>query len=162
MIAVLQELSPSLRPLGLSDLPEVLAIERVAYPFPWTERVLRDCIDGSYSCWAMEQAGAIVGYGILSIAVGEAQILNLCVSPERQGKGLGRLLMENLITLSRRQKAEILFLEVRASNKIAQMLYHNMGFNQIGSRRNYYPARQGREDAVLMALDLVDPNTLLV
>lgn len=147
--------APTLRPLGLGDLSAVLAIERAAYPFPWTEGVLRDCIDGNYSCWAMELAGALVGYGILSIAAGEAHILNLCVRPDLQGQGLGRWLLAELIAFARRQRAEILFLEARASNKTAQGLYHAMGFNQIGHRRSYYPAGPKREDAVLMALDLV-------
>ncbi len=156
MSAIPQEpLPPFFRPMWLDDLPQILEIERAAYPFPWTEGVLTDCIKVGYSSLVMELDEVIAGYGILSIAAGEANILNVCVSPSLQGQGLGRRLMENLLSVARRRKAGIAFLEVRASNSIAQRLYQSLGFNQIGSRRNYYPAHRGREDAVMMALELL-------
>lgn len=130
-----------------------MAIERQAYPFPWTEGVLSDCVRVGYSCWVLELERAVAGYGILTIAVGEAHLLNVCVRPDLQGQGLGRHLMERLLAIARR-RADMAFLEVRASNTVAQRLYDSMGFNQIGSRRGYYPTHHGREDAFVMAMDL--------
>lgn len=130
-----------------------MAIERKAYPFPWTEGVLSDCVRVGYSCWVLELERAVAGYGILTIAVGEAHLLNVCVRPDLQGQGLGRHLMERLLAIARR-RADMAFLEVRASNTVAQRLYDSMGFNQIGSRRGYYPTYHGREDAFVMAMDL--------
>ena len=97
----------------------------------------------------------MVGYGILTIGAGESHVLNVCVSPQYQGKGYGRVIFNQLIAEARRFKVETMFLEVRPSNPKAIRLYRSMGFNEIGTRRGYYPAKNGREDAVVMALAVV-------
>jgi ribosomal-protein-alanine N-acetyltransferase len=89
------------------------------------------------------------------MAVGEAHIMNICVDPEVQKQGVGSKLLENMIKLANK-KAETIFLEVRPSNKIAISLYKKRGFNEIGIRKGYYPSANGsKEDAVMLALDLV-------
>jgi len=133
----------------------VLAVERAGYPHPWTEGNFRDCLSAGYCCWVLEQDGEIIGHGVLSVAVGEAHVLNVCVRPDRQGRGLGRRILDRLLRLAREHAADTAFLEVRASNTVAQRLYESAGFNEIGLRRNYYPAHKGREDAVVYAKALI-------
>jgi ribosomal-protein-alanine N-acetyltransferase len=99
----------------------------------------------------------IVGYGVLSAAAREAHVLNVCVAPEEQHRGHGRRIVLRLLDLARWHHAERVFLEVRPSNPRAIALYESLGFNEIGRRPNYYPARKGREDAVVMAMELIEP-----
>ena len=98
-----------------------------------------------------ERQGIIQGYGILSIAAGEAHLLNLCVRPETQRQGVGEKMLVHLVSLARRHYAEIIFLEVRQSNAAARRLYDKAGFNELGNRKDYYPAEDGREDALILA-----------
>ncbi|HXH03069.1 MAG TPA: ribosomal protein S18-alanine N-acetyltransferase [Candidatus Competibacteraceae bacterium] len=144
----------SFRAMRYTDLPAVMAIERRAYPFPWSEAVISDCIRVGYRCRVLERGRAILGYGILSIAVGEAHVLNLCVAPEYQGQGLGRRILEHLMEQARQGGARTVFLEVRPSNGVAVHLYRSAGFCEVGLRRGYYPAVHGREDALVMAREL--------
>jgi len=143
------------RPLAEEDVPVIMAIEESAYPFPWSETIFRDCLRAGYCSWVLERDHTIIAYGIMSIDVGECHLLNLCVRPEDQGAGLGRLMLDYLMDTARSHRAEIVFLEVRPSNEAARQLYFNAGFDQVGTRRNYYPAAPGREDAIIMARTLV-------
>lgn len=145
-----------LRKMRRDDLTAVLEIESKNYSFPWSEGIFKDCLSsGHYSCWVCEEIETIIGFSIVSMAAGEAHIMNVCVDPEVQKQGVGRKLLENMIELAT-NKAETIFLEVRPSNKIAISLYKKRGFNEIGVRKGYYPtANGGKEDAVMLALDLV-------
>ncbi len=145
-----------LRKMRIEDLPDVLDIEAKNYKFPWSEGIFIDCIKSpNYSCWVCEELDVIVGYSIVSILAGEAHIMNINVDPDIQKQGVGSKLLENMIELARK-KAETIMLEVRPSNEIAVSLYKKRGFNEIGVRKGYYPAENGRrEDAVMLALDLV-------
>ena len=144
-----------MRPMEEDDLPAVLAVERAGYPYPWTEGNFRDCLRAGYCCWVLEQDGALIGHGVLSVAVGEAHVLNVCVHPDWQGRGLGRRILDRLLRLAGEHEADTAFLEVRASNTVAQHLYESAGFNEIGLRRGYYPATNSREDAVVYAKALI-------
>ena len=143
-----------LRRMTLSDLPEVLEIEAKNYRFPWGEDIFKDCFTAGYQCWVCEESDKVLGYSILSISAGEAHVLNISVHPTEQNQGIGRKMLENLIDIAR-NRAETIFLEVRPSNPIAIALYEKIGFNQIGIRKDYYPAENGREDAIMLALHLV-------
>jgi ribosomal-protein-alanine N-acetyltransferase len=145
----------SLRPMREGDLDAVLAIEQRAYPFPWTRGIFRDCLRADYPAWVLERDGTVIGYGVLSIAAEEAHVLNVCTTPEVQGQGYGRRLLRALLQLARGRGAQRVFLEVRPSNAIAIALYHAEGFNEIGRRPRYYPALDGREDAIVMAIELL-------
>lgn len=133
------------------DVPAVLAIERQAYAFPWTEGIFNDCLRVGYRCRILEQDNAIGGYGITSIAAGESHILNLCIRPPLRRQGLGRQLLDYLMDEARNSRVETMLLEVRLSNIAAIRMYQQAGFNEIGLRQNYYPAENGKEDALLMA-----------
>ncbi|PID45782.1 MAG: ribosomal-protein-alanine N-acetyltransferase [Proteobacteria bacterium] len=143
--------------MELKDLPEVMVVERLAYPYPWTEKVMQNCLQAKhYHGWVLEINHAIKGYLFLSVMVDEMHILNLCVHPELQGQGWGRNLLNRAFQLAGSlYKANMCFLEVRPSNAAALALYQSVGFNEIGLRKNYYPADQGREDALVMARSII-------
>lgn len=144
-----------LRKMRGSDLAAVMGIEKANYQFPWSEAIFQDCLRVNYSCWVCLDDDKIVGYSIVSIAVGEAHVLNINVHPDEQKKGIGRKMLAHLIDVARKKQAETVFLEVRPSNLGAIALYDSMGFNEIGIRKGYYPAENGREDAIMLALELV-------
>lgn len=147
-----------IRPMKRPDLKAVLEIERQAYEFPWSEGVFRDCMSIGYRCLVYERAGNVVGYGILSVAAGESHIMNICLSPTVQNRGYGRKMMETLMEEARAGGADTMLLEVRPSNERAIRLYEKLGFNVIGTRKNYYPAKGGREDALMLAKTLTLPE----
>lgn len=151
-----RELSASrFRRMLLLDLKETLAIEKRAYEFAWTEGIFRDCLQVGYQCWVLETPhGFIQGYGIMSVAAGEAHILNLCIRPELQGYGLSRRILDYLLGLAKAMAVQTVFLEVRPSNQPAIRLYAGAGFCEVGVRHGYYPAAKGREDALVLAKEL--------
>jgi ribosomal-protein-alanine N-acetyltransferase len=156
MSAILQDPLLSLRPMTEQDVAAVLAIEEATYEFPWTEGIFKDCLRVGYCCWVCVLGDRVVGYGLISVAAGECHVLNLCIDPEMRSRGLGRYFMTHLLNLARQHKAEMVFLEVRPSNEHAIALYESMGFNEVGRRRRYYPAKKGREDALILARNLVN------
>ncbi len=142
-----------IRTMTHSDLDSVLLIEHQNYEFPWEEDIFVDCFKAGYECLVCEYDNNILGYCLLSMAVGEAHILNISVHQKEQSQGIGRRMLEHLIDTAR-GKAETIFLEVRPSNVGAIALYEKMGFNEIGIRKGYYPAQNGREDAIMLALEI--------
>lgn len=147
-----------MRPMLQADIDAVAAIEVRAYEFPWTPGIFRDCLRAGHQCWVLGARAGILGYGVLSCAAGEAHVLNVCVAPEHQGFGHGRRLMKRLLDIARWHMVDRVFLEVRPSNPNAMALYDSLGFNEIGRRPNYYPAKNGREDAIVMGMELLPPE----
>lgn len=143
-----------MRAMSASDLDAVMAIEGVNFPFPWSEGNFKDSIDSGYVCLVMEQANQIVGYAVLMMVLDEAHLLNISVAKTYQGKGWGRYLLVHMMDVGREKGGLNMFLEVRPSNHSALGLYESMGFNEMGVRPGYYPAHNGREDAVLMGVAL--------
>lgn len=137
------------------DLTAVLAIERSSYGFPWSKGIFLDCLRMGYSCWvATDRVGEILGYALMSLAAQEAHILNICISPDHRRQGVASFLLQHLIGVARRMDTRTLFLEVRPSNNGAVSLYYAFGFSRVGRRRDYYPALHGREDALVLSLEL--------
>ena len=147
-------MSSKVRRMQLADLPDVLRNERLGYMHPWTEGIFRDCLRNGQECWLLMSSNLNVGHGILSIAAGESHLLNVCVHPDFQGHGFGRILVEHVLERARAGKASTIFLEVRPSNVAACELYDKLGFNEVGIRENYYPSKVGREDALVLAKEL--------
>ena len=147
-------MSSEVRRMQLADLPDVLRNERLGYMHPWTEGIFRDCLRNGQECWLLMSSNLNVGHGILSIAAGESHLLNVCVHPDFQGHGFGRILVEHVLERARAGKASTIFLEVRPSNVAACELYDKLGFNEVGIRKNYYPSKVGREDALVLAKEL--------
>lgn len=143
---------PEIRALTAADLPAVLAIETRAHAFPWTAGILADALASGYYMVVMTEGEAVLGYGVVQVILDEGHLLNITIDPVQQGRGLGRRLLAHLVDYARHH-TDTLFLEVRPSNAAAIALYQSEGFNEVGLRRNYYPARDGgREDALLMAM----------
>lgn len=146
-----------LRKMTLDDLTKVMQGELASYPHPWTQKNFEDCIKNKgYSCWVFDKNDKFSGHVVISAAVGEAHILNICVYPEEQNKGWGRKLLEESEWIAKQHRAETCFLEVRPSNKVGLRLYESAGYNEIGIRKGYYPTDTGREDAIIMAKTLLD------
>ena len=131
-----------------------MVVERAAYPHPWSKGIMSDCLNSGYCCWLCQFDGEVIGHSVMSVAVGESHILNLAIHPDYQGRGLGRRLLGHMLDIARRHHATSAFLEVRASNHTAAGLYDSIGFNEIGRRDGYYPAENGREDAIIYGLEL--------
>lgn len=145
---------PKLRPMTASDLDAIMAIERVNFPFPWTEGNFKDSMNSGYMCLVMEQGKQLMGYAVLMMVLDEAHLLNISVAQSHQGQGWGRYLLVQMMAIGREKGGLNMFLEVRPSNHFALGLYESMGFNEMGIRPGYYPAHNGREDAVLMGMAL--------
>jgi ribosomal-protein-alanine N-acetyltransferase len=144
-----------IRPMQVEDLPQVMAIEETVYSHPWTLGIFQDCLRVGYCCWVLNLDARVIGYGVMSVVVDESHILNICVDPKWQGKGLGMKLLSRLLKIAHQHGAETAFLEVRVGNKVAIGLYEKLGFIEVGQRRGYYPERnQTREDAIVMSLEL--------
>lgn len=139
-----------IRDMREADIPEVAAIERRAYPFPWPAEAFRVCLDQGFVCRLLEGGKEIQGYGLMQVGAARAHILNLCVRPELQRQGLGTRLLIDLLRQARRLRAEVVVLEVRVSNRAARNLYKRMGFTRLAIARGYYPAERGREDALVL------------
>ncbi len=144
----------SLRPMQMDDLDTIMQIEPTIYSHPWTRGNFSDSLNSGYSAWVLESDSEIIGYALMMLVLDEAHLLNLSVAKPYQKQGLGRYLLEHMIDKARQYKAANMFLEVRPSNISAIALYENMGFCEMAVRRGYYPAHNGREDAVLMGLAL--------
>ena len=147
---------PLLRPMHASDIDSVSQIEATVYTHGWSRGIFLDCLRTEYSNWVFELESCIVGYGVMSVYVGEAHILNIAIEPSCQGYGMGRQMLTHLLRVGWRLGAQCAFLEVRASNQVALGLYESAGFNQVGTRPGYYPSPKGREDAVIMVRELTE------
>ena len=143
-----------IRPMRVGDVADVVAIERSSYQFPWSEGIFRDCLRVGYVCRVMSVSRQVMAYGVMSIGAGEAHILNLCVSEPYRCRGVGKRMLTSLVERATLAGMAEAFLEVRPSNTAAIRLYLSMGFAQVGTRRGYYQAPSGREDAAVLKLAL--------
>ncbi|EDY86021.1 ribosomal-protein-alanine acetyltransferase [gamma proteobacterium HTCC5015] len=152
-----------------ADLAAVMRIEPRAYSHHWSEGIFRDCLDkllppyqetqkpgAGYIMPGLFMGDHLIGYAVYSLVACEAHLLNITVAPEYKGRGLGRYLLDAIVGDCRERGAEMLYLEVRPSNRPAIGLYENTGFIDIGIRKDYYPSAGEREDARVMALALVE------
>jgi [ribosomal protein S18]-alanine N-acetyltransferase len=161
MSAILKSQLPDVRFRRVvdKDVEAIAAIESDVYEFPWTAGNFRDALLAGYrfwGCWHQSPQGEeLVGYGIVMLAVDEAHLLNLAVKRSWQGRGLGRHILHFMMEEASSHECVMLYLEVRPSNIAALQLYESTGFTQRGLRRDYYPARAGREDALFLGVELI-------
>ena len=156
MSAVVQAQTPrfAMRPMEASDLDGVMSIETVVYPYPWSHGNFADSLKAGYSAWVCHEGLDLAGYAVFMVALDEAHLLNISVAAARQGQGIGARLLRWVMDRASRAGARRLLLEVRPSNAPALRLYEHFGFVRIGVRRGYYPAPQGREDALVLAREI--------
>ena len=140
--------------MRLGDLDAVVRNERSAYDYPWSDGVFVDCLAAGHECWIARSRGEVIGHAVLAVAAREAHLLNICIGLAEQRQGHGRALAEHMIARAIGRGALVLFLEVRPSNMVAYRLYASLGFDEVGRRKWYYPAPNGREDAKVLALRL--------
>ncbi|MBC7781850.1 MAG: ribosomal protein S18-alanine N-acetyltransferase [Proteobacteria bacterium] len=145
---------PLTRDMCRGDLADVIEVERRIYDFPWTEGNFRDAIEAGYHASVLEFDRHLVGYRVMMIGPGEAHLLNLSIAHAWQRRGFGRHLLLASMREARLAAALTMFLEVRPSNAPGIALYGDLGFRQVGVRKGYYPAADGREDAWVMSLPL--------
>jgi ribosomal-protein-alanine N-acetyltransferase len=143
-----------IRKLNIDDLSQVAAIENATQVVPWTDRIFKDCFHAGYPGWVLEQEDKVIGFTILSIRGDECHLLNLAILPGFQRRGFGLKLLAHAVEIAKKQGAMIIYLEVRESNDRAIALYEKLHFVQIGTRKDYYPAYEGRENGLIYALDL--------
>ena len=144
-----------LRDMTEADLDAVLRIEREVHSHPWTRGNFSDALRSKYQCKVYEsESDGMLGYAVLMLAVDEAELLDIAIAAQQQRHGRGRKLLEEMMVLARRHGMGRVVLEVRASNTAAIGLYRKAGFADIGLRRDYYQAENGREDAILMGREL--------
>ena len=155
MIRPIDEPPSVIRDMSHDDVFMVSDIERRSYEFPWSHGVFRDCLLAGYQNIVLVRDSSVVGYGVLSIAAGEAHILNICVHPDYRSHGYGEKLLDELLFRARAASVRTIFLEVRPSNERAIALYRKKGFHQVANRPAYYQANEGREDAAVLAKKLV-------
>jgi ribosomal-protein-alanine N-acetyltransferase len=145
----------NIREMIADDLGKVIDIEIAAYEHPWTLGIFRDCLRVGYSCWVYQHDQDLIAYGIVMLSGAEAHVLNLCVHPDHQSRGIGRLMLNHLTHAARESGADTILLEVRQSNIIAIQLYLSAEFHELGVRTGYYPDNDGREDAIILAKSLI-------
>lgn len=140
------------RPLAADDLGYVAVLEAEIHAAPWTLGNFRDALLAGYQTLVAEVDHRIVAFGVLMLAPGEAQILNVSVVPDHRRRGLGRAILARFLATAHARGAEQCFLEVRASNAAAIALYAGEDFVPVGRREGYYPATASapREDALVM------------
>jgi ribosomal-protein-alanine N-acetyltransferase len=157
MSAVLETDTAELRLQAMSEdwLDEVSRVEKRAYTHPWSRGNFADSLRAGYRAQVLLQGPDLMGYYVLMLSAQEAHLLNLSVDPPQQGRGLARLMLDEMLRFAQAQGAQSLWLEVRTSNVRARQIYERYGFKTVGLRRNYYPlAPFKREDAVVMSLPL--------
>lgn len=139
-------------PLDLEDVPRILAIEQAGHRFPWNEKIFVDCIHSGYYLDGAFANGTLIGFSVVMPIMDEWHLLNLCVDPRHARRGVGRFLMGFIMEQAQQAKTASLWLEVRSGNIPARNLYGQLGFDEVGLRKGYYPADSGREDARVMRL----------
>jgi len=145
----------TISPIEAQDFDALYAIEQAAHALPWSLGTLKNNQAERYLNLKIVEGHQIYGFAICQTVLDEATLFNIAIDPQKQGLGLGRQLLNELITQLRQKGILTLWLEVRESNKKAQALYDSLGFNQVDIRKNYYPTPDGkRENAVVMAVYL--------
>jgi ribosomal-protein-alanine N-acetyltransferase len=144
----------SFAPMSIDDLDQVLDIEKRVYSHPWTYGNFVDSISSGYQCWTLRDASQrLIGYFFVMSVLDEAHLLNISVHGDLHGRGIGKQLLDKVVTLAREHAMASVLLEVRPSNKRAIAIYERYGFVEIGIRPAYYPAAgASREDAIVMRL----------
>lgn len=145
---------PTFAAMNDGDIDAVLAMEQRIYAFPWTRGNFVDSLVSGYSAWMMREGDRMLGYAVMMLVLDEAHLLNISILPERQRTGLGSRLLQHLFEVARAHGAARMYLEVRQSNVTGCSFYLRHGFARIGERPDYYPARNGRETALVLERSL--------
>lgn len=141
------------RPMIETDLATVYQIEQRAHISPWHLDTLKSCIAPRYYNWVVLQQQQVIGYIFAQSAADEISLLNICIDPDFQGKGIATQLLQQWES-GLADSIQFIWLEVRVSNANAIKLYEKFDFIEQGIRKGYYPSAKGREDALVMVKSL--------
>ncbi|WP_257797875.1 ribosomal protein S18-alanine N-acetyltransferase [Psychromonas sp. CD1] len=141
-------------PMGLADIACVTKIEHIVHISPWSEKIFLSNFGKRYFNHVLVDGPRIIGYYVASSVAGEVTLMNIAITTEEQGKGFGKLLLQSLLDTAKDKDEQEIWLEVRVSNSSAWRLYQQLGFVEVGRRRDYYPLEKGREDAIIMCCHL--------
>jgi [ribosomal protein S18]-alanine N-acetyltransferase len=147
-------MNPDIILLTPEYVPQMASIENLAHSHPWSEASLAGCFGNLYLVYGLLQENRLAGFAIVQQILDEVTLLDICVTPDVQGQGLGKRILTHVIAQAKAQSAAVIMLEVRDSNLAARKLYQAMGFVETGRRSGYYQQEGGREDALLMDLIL--------
>ena len=128
----------AVRDMVSTDLTEVQKIEQTAQASPWARLSFEESLTRQDVCRVATVDGKLIAYHICSSVLDELHILNIVCALPFQGRGIGHVLMDDILAMATAKSVEKLFLEVRQSNQVAQSLYKKWGFAQIAVRKNYY------------------------
>jgi ribosomal-protein-alanine N-acetyltransferase len=137
-------------PMTESDLDAVAEAEGRIHAFPWTRGNFADSLTAGHDAWLALEDGRFTAYGVMLQVLDEVHLLNISVLPELQRSGRGSALLIWLCDLARTRGARRMLLEVRPGNLSGRGFYKRHGYAEIGRRHGYYPAHEGREDAIVM------------
>jgi ribosomal-protein-alanine N-acetyltransferase len=142
--------------ISVNDVKKLMPIETACHSHPWSEKTFTSCIGNRYFGYYLKIQDELIGFYIGEHIAGEATLMDICVLPEKQGNGYGKALLEHFFQESKQLNNSIIWLEVRAKNISAQMMYINNGFTETGRRTGYYPSASGfgYEDAIVMKKNL--------
>ena len=148
--------APEIRPMRQDDLDVVMEIEQASFSTPWSRGSFQNLLGRTDAdLWVAVSDECVVGYAVIWYVATEGELGNIAVAPAWRRRGVGRWLLDWALEKAYERGAVRIFLEVRASNRLAQELYESRGFTQVGLRRRYY--RAPTEDARVMCLDLTPP-----
>ncbi len=141
-------------PMTTSDVDLLMTIEEACHSHPWSHKTFTSCIGGRYFGYLAKIADEIIGFYVGEHVAGEATLMDICVAPTQQGKKYGQELLSHFIAQAQQLGNNKIWLEVRAKNFAAQMLYIKNGFSEVSRRTGYYPSASGMgyEDAIVMCL----------
>lgn len=140
--------------LSMEQAPRMASIASNAHSHPMNQKLIESCFGGLYIVFGLIKESELLGFVIAHQIFEDATIIDICVEPKVQGEGYGKALINHAIRFVKANEAQVVLLEVRSSGKAAIALYESVGFVQTGTRKNYYPCDIGKEDAILMNLDL--------
>lgn len=142
-----------IRKMTPHDLPGIIAIEKTQ-EFPWSESQFKESTGIFYENLVIEVKEnnmiKIIGFAVMQVVAEQGDILNFAINLNHRRLGYGSMLLKELLQQGEQRGLKRVYLEVRVSNDQAQGLYKKLGFKCIGTRKDYYRAKSGREDAVLM------------
>ncbi len=135
--------------MGRPHVPQVAELEKLCFSDPWSEQSIASELDNVLALWYVAlDDNRVVGYIGSQTVCGETDVMNIAVHPDYRRRGIGQILIEELIREVKNLGSISLTLEVRSSNAPAVSLYEKLGFSQVGLRKNYY--RNPKEDAYIL------------
>lgn len=135
-----------------SHVSQVAQLEAQCFSMPWSENAISGELTNPLALWVVAvEDGTVAGYIGSQSVMGEADMMNLAVHPDYRRRGIGRALVQTLVSMLWSKGVTSLALEVRASNESAIALYTQLGFTQVGRRPNYY--KNPREDALILRME---------